>query len=232
MNNFFFCKQRTFHYNICQLIFYASIYQQWKLNAFPWKIKQKIKLTECRGFFVLRRSWLYCLYIYSAATIFFNQNKSLSLSCFRKKLYSSKTELNYNSSLQQTKSSVPQRKITLRMTSCLLFYDQVSVNGSVLNKFLLIFAHIGIICPLLKQLLDLCHKLKDQKAILDFSLVSVIQCFLGFWAFSFFSDLQSFCTFENISDVCYLFSAAKYFSIMKIQSPENRSPFSVEFAPE
>lgn len=36
------------------------------------------------------------------------------------------------------------------MMSCLLFYDQVSVNGSVLKKFLLIFAYIGIICPLLK----------------------------------------------------------------------------------
>lgn len=139
MNTIFFCKQRTLHYNICQLIFYASIYQQWKLNAFPWKMKQKIKLTECRFFYILRKFWLYCLYIYSVETIFLNQNKSPSLfSVLEKKLYSSKTQLNYNSSLQQTENSAPQRKITLRMTSCLLFYDQVSVNGSVLNKCLLI----------------------------------------------------------------------------------------------
>lgn len=35
--------------------------------------------------------------------------------------------------------------------------------------------------------------------------------------FLVFSDLKPFPTSENIRDVCYLFSAAKYFSIMKIE---------------
>lgn len=150
--------------------------------------------------------------------ILFNQNKSPVLSCLRKKLCSSKVELNYNTSVQQTKSSVPWRRLTLRITSCLLLYDQVSVHGPSLNEFLLIFARVRIICPSLKYFLNLCHKLKDEKKKKSPSRPQPCYCkimFLGVWAFNLFGDLQLLFTFEKISEVCYLSSAARYFSVTK-----------------